>query len=220
MLDPMTEPSARRPLSTAAIVALALLGAATLFCVGSAAMLYSSRPVASSTTEVLRATPDVITAIRDLARLEATTFHIERVIDLRDDQRHLFGLVGGQDSILLVAAGDVVAGVDLSKLGPEDVSVDPARGTARIVLPAPEVLTAALDEDGTYVFSRETDVFARRDQELETRARREAARSIRAAAIEAGILDRAGQSAKQTVASLVRALGYVDVDVRLATDER
>ena len=38
-------------------------------------------PMTSSVT-VVRPTPDVLVAVRDLARLESASFHMERVIDL------------------------------------------------------------------------------------------------------------------------------------------
>jgi hypothetical protein len=142
------------------------------------------------------------------------------VIDLRDHHDWLFGMLQADDSILLVAAGDVVAGVDLAKLRPEDIQVDEAARSVRIVLPAPEVLSAALDNERTFVFSRETDLLARRSRTLESRARQAAETSIREAAIEAGILARAGSGAQTTIGSLIRALGYEHVDVRLVTDER
>ena len=129
-------------------------------------------------------------------------------------------MLEGEDSILLVAAGDVVAGVDLARLRPEDVQIDADRRSVRIVLPPPEVLSSALDAERTFVFSRETDLLARRSDALETRARRAAEDSIRDAALEAGILERASEGARDTVTSLVRALGYEDIEVRLATDER
>ena len=40
-------------------------------------------PMTSSVT-VVRPTPDVLVAVRDLARLESASFHMERVIDLSD----------------------------------------------------------------------------------------------------------------------------------------
>lgn len=161
----------------------------------------------------VRSTPDVVMAIRDLARLESTSFHMERVIELTSTQRHLFGLVEAEDTILLVAAADVVAGVDLSALEPGDVTIDERTHSATLVLPAPVVLHTALDGEHTYVHSRSTDVLARRREDLETRARREAERSLEASAIEAGILERARQSTQRTVESLVRSLGYHDVTV-------
>ena len=112
-------------------------------------------PMTSSVT-VVRPTPDVLVAVRDLARLESASFHMERVIDLSDKQSKLWGMLNTEDAILLVAVAEVTAGIDLQKLTAADVTVDPARRTARIELPAPEVLHAALDNDKTYVHSRKT----------------------------------------------------------------
>lgn len=221
---PLPDPSGPPARRTGLIVLMGALVAGALALVAIGAILIAqalSRPVpaVAETTEVLRATPDVITAVQDLARIETTRFHMERVIDLRDRHQWLFGMLEGEDSILLVAAGDVVAGVDLSRLRPEDIEVDPEKRSVRIVLPPAEVLSSALDEERTTVFSRETDLLARRSDELESRARRAAEESIRNAAIEAGILDRAAEGARDTVGSLVRALGYEEVEIRLATDE-
>ena len=41
----------------------------------------------------VRATPGVITAIHDVARLEATVFHVEKVVEVDDAQSRLWGLV-------------------------------------------------------------------------------------------------------------------------------
>ncbi len=183
---------------------------------------YCSRPDATAppqTVEVVRPTPDVITAIRDLSRLETVDFHVERVVDLQDRQQVLFGMFEASDAILLVAAGDVVAGVDLAKLRPEDVIVDSEIGTATIILPPAEVLSSRLDNDRTFVYTRSTDLLARRSDALETRARQEAERTLREAAIQGGVLDRASSNAKEAIGSLVRALGYRTVTVRMRTEE-
>src|SRR5689334_14416594 len=90
-----------------------------------------SLPPLSSSVTVLRPTPDVVTAVRALSRLESTAFHMERVIDLKDQQSRLFGLVSGEDAILLIAVADVTAGVDLARLGPADVEVSPDRTRVR-----------------------------------------------------------------------------------------
>lgn len=181
------------------------------------AQIFEPEPEPPAEVVEVRATPSVVLAVRDLARLESTSFHVERVIDMTSRQRTLFGLVEAQDSILLVAAADVVAGVDLSQLEESDVVVDGERVT--ITLPAPEIFTTALDNDSTYVYERDTDVLARRSNSLETRARREAERTLREAAVEAGIHDRARRSARQTVESLVRSLGYDEVVIEFADEE-
>lgn len=158
----------------------------------------------------------VVTAIRDLSRLESATAHVERIIELTDTQELLFGLMETQDSILLVAAADVTAGVDLAAIGEGDVAIDEATGEVTITLPRAAVLTTAVDEERTYVHTRSTDMLAERREDLETLARREAQTSLEAAAIEGGLLTRADASAARTVEALARSLGHDRVTVRQA----
>lgn len=169
-------------------------------------------PMTSSVT-VVRPTPDVLIAVRDLARLESASFHMERVIDLSDKQSKLWGMITTEDAILLVAVAEISAGIDLQKLTAADVVVDPARRTARISLPEPEVLHAALDNEKTYVHSRKTGTLADRRENLETRARKEAERTLIESARQAGLLKRAGDNARRTVEALVHSLGYDKVEV-------
>lgn len=165
--------------------------------------------------EIVRPTPSVVTALRDLARLESAEAHVERVVDLRDRQSVFFGAVDADDAILLVAAGDIVAGVDLSQLPDDAIEADITTHRVRIRLPPAQVFSARLDNQRTYVHTRTTDVLARRSQTLETRARQEAERTLQAAALEGGLLTRADRNAARTVESLVRSLGYTDVDVQV-----
>jgi hypothetical protein len=172
-----------------------------------------SLPPLSSSVTVLRPTPDVVTAVRALSRLESTAFHMERVIDLKDEQSRLFGLVSGEDAILLVAVADVTAGVDLGRLGPADVEVSPDRTRVRIQLPRAEVLQTVLDGEHTYVHTRRTDLLAKRNETLETNARKEAERTLTQAALSAGILDKADEQARRVIRELVTALGFLEVEV-------
>jgi hypothetical protein len=163
--------------------------------------------------EVVRPTPEVIVSMRQLALLQTSSFHMERVIDLRDKQSHVFGLVHVEDAILLVAAGDVTAGVDLSTLRDEDVVVDAVKHSVRIVLPPAQILSATLDNQATYVHTRRTDALAKRQETLETRARQEAERTLRDAAIAGGILERARDGAERAVRGLARSLGFESVEL-------
>jgi hypothetical protein len=176
------------------------------------------RGVEAEAQEDVHPTPSVIVAVRDLARLESTEMHVEKVIDLTDRQERLFGLVQVQDAILLVAAADVTAGVDLSEIRDEDVVVDHERHRVTITLPQPRVFSARLDNENTYVHTRQTDTLARRREDLETRARQEAERAMEAAALDAGLLARAKTNASRTVEALVRSLGFEHVTVTWQRD--
>lgn len=195
-----------------AFVAVAAALAATVLT-GYVVLSWIPRVTPSSDTTIVRSAPSVVVAVRDLARLESAQYHVERVIELRDRQSRLFGLITAEDAILLVAVGDVTAGVDLTLLRDGDVVVDPAKGTARLALPAVEVLWTRLDNDHTWIYSRTTDFLAQRHENLETRARQEAESTLEESALERGILARARDNAQRTIEALVRSLGYTDVTV-------
>ncbi len=216
-------PASNRPryavLVVAAIVLL-LVGAGTASCLG---RFLAPRPAPSppppSTVTVIRPTSQVLIAVRDLSHLEGAEYHMERVVDLREQQSRFFGLVHTEDAILLVAAGDVTAGVDLSALREGDVVVDMARREATIVLPRPKVLSTRLDNQRTYVHTRNTGVLAHHQESLETQARQEAERTLEQAAVLGGVLERAQRNAERTVETLVRSLGYTRVSVRTRRPE-
>jgi len=194
------------------------VGAAALFvaCVGGAFYLGTRTPQGAGSVPGMRATPTVVLAVRDLSRLESASFHVEKVVDLTDAQSKLFGLVEAKDAILLVAVGDVVAGVDLANLSEADVRTDEVAHSVRVNLPVPEVFSASLDEAQTHVYERHTDVLASRNERLEGLARSEAEKQMRQAAIDEGILARARANAERTVRGLLRSLGYTSVDVQWA----
>jgi hypothetical protein len=195
------------------LVAFAAALAAMALAVSAAFTFLQQRSQSTTTTTEVRSTPSVVVAVRDLARLETAQYHVERVIELRDKQSVFFGLLTTQDAILLVAVGDVTAGVDLSLLRDEDVTVDAATGTARVTLPAAQILSTRLDNEHTWIYSRTTDVLAQRHEDLETRARREAERTLEQSALERDILLRARANAERTIESLIRSLGYKYVTV-------
>ncbi|MDB4973828.1 MAG: hypothetical protein JWN48_2169 [Myxococcaceae bacterium] len=191
------------------VIAAAFVGSGLSTC---AYRALAPKPASSVRTE-LRSSTAVVTAIRDLAVLESASYHMERVIDLRDKQSHLFGLFESQDAVLLVAASDIVAGVDLSSMNDGDISFDASKHRVRVLLPPATILSSRLDNDHTYVASRSTDALARRAEALETRARQEAEHTLRDAAIDAGILLRARANATSTLKSLLGSLGFTSIEV-------
>jgi len=191
------------------------LAAALAACIALAAFFAgrASAPGDAPARPSIRATPGVITAIHDVARLEATVFHIEKVIEATEQQTRLWGFVQAKDALLLVAVGDIVAGVDLSKVRPEDVRADSAARSVQVRLPAPEIISSTLDERATHVYSRSTDTLAARSEQLEGQARRTAEETMRKAAVDAGVLERARASADRTVRALLHSFGYDLVDI-------
>ncbi len=168
----------------------------------------------------VKPTPNVVTALQKLARLEGASLHLERVVDLKEKQSRFFGLMEAEDAILLIAAGDVTAGVDLSGLSHDDIRVDDERKSVRVTLPRATIFSSRVDSDRTYVHTRHTDPLAEPQTNLETEARREAERGFRKAAEDAGLLTTAEESVARTVRALVTSLGFSEVEVSFADSNR
>jgi hypothetical protein len=173
-----------------------------------------SRNVSTQVAQVMNPTPTVIPdpitiihQVRNLARLETIQYSVEKVITA-ETRQGTFGFLFG-DRLLFVAHGEVIAGVDLAKLEPDDLWIQNGVLYARI--PAPEIFVVRLDNERSYVYDRNLGALARGDVDLETAARRVAEEEIGRAALEGDILDMAGQNAENFLLRLFMNLGYPDV---------
>ena len=146
----------------------------------------------------------VIEGVQSLSRLETASYHIEKVITAESGQGPLGFLFG--DKLLLIAYGEVIAGVDLSQIGPADIMTGEG-GVVYMRPPAPEVFVSTLDNHRTYVYDRRTGA-AGMNQQLETSARQEAERLILQAALEDGLLDTAEENARNVLKSFILSLGF------------
>jgi hypothetical protein len=192
------------------------VAAALLLAAFVAVAFYAGRtsvPAEPASRVDVRSTQGVITAVHDVARLESTVFHVEKVVEVSEAQSRLWGLVRPKDALLLVAVGDVIAGVDLRKVHDADVHADQGTRTVRLRLAAPEIVASTLDEHATHVYSRSTDVLAARNEQLEGVARAAAEEQMRKAAIDEGILERARTSAEHAVFALLHQMGYDHVEI-------
>jgi len=154
--------------------------------------------------------PDPVTIVKEvqgLSRLETAAYTVEKIVTAESQQGPLAFLLG--DRLILVAHGQIIAGVDLDELNEDDITVD-AEGVVHVSLPAAKVFVAALNSEESYIFDRDTGVLGQK-VDLETQARQAAEVEIRQAALEDGILDMAQQNAEVTVRQLIRRLGFVDV---------
>lgn len=154
--------------------------------------------------------PDPVTIIhemRSLSRLETASYTVEKIITAESGQGPLGFLFG--DELILVAHGQVVAGVDLSDMSEDDVRVTD-EGTVYLVLPEAEVFDASLDNEKTYVFRRDTGMIGQ-NQDLESEARLAAEQEIERAALEDGILEMAQQNAEVYMQRLILSLGFREV---------
>jgi hypothetical protein len=174
-----------------------------------------SAAVGTEVSELLHPTPtvrpDPVTIVREvraLARLETIQYSVEKILTGEVNQGALGFLFG--DRLLFVAHGVVIAGVDLGKIGPDDVWID-EQGRVYMRLPEAEIFVATLDNDKSYVYNRDTGLFTHGDLNLEATVRRSAEDEIRQAALEDGILEQARLNAENYLYRLLRTLEFEDV---------
>jgi hypothetical protein len=151
--------------------------------------------------------PDPITyinEIRALSRLETIQYSVEKVITGETGGGTFQGFFG--DKILFVGHGTVIAGIDLDKLRPEDMRFE--NGVLTVQLPPAEIFIAALDNEKSYVYDRDTGLLAKPDPNLETLVRQSAEQEILKAALEDGILEQAQINAEAYLIKFFAALGF------------
>jgi hypothetical protein len=167
--------------------------------------------VTGRTTTIDVSSPAVVEKIRQLSRLETVVYSLDKIVEGERQSDYLPGFLAG-DKLLLVAHGEVIAGVDLGQLKASDVSV---KGDAvQVRLPAPQVLTTRIDNGRTRVYSRTTGLLVAADPNLESEVRLAAEQQIAQAALDDGILDKARQNARTSVTALLYGLGFRTVDVQ------
>lgn len=154
--------------------------------------------------------PTVVEKIRQLSRLETIEYSLDKIVEGERQSAYLPNFLAG-DKLLLVAHGEVIAGIDLGQFKASDVAVN--GDTVHVHLPAAQILTTRIDNGRTRVYSRTTGLLVQSDPNLESEVRQTAERQIAQAALEDGILQKARQNAQTSVTALLYGLGFRTVHV-------
>lgn len=154
----------------------------------------------------------VVKEMRALSRLETASFTIEKIIDSESSgnvfQKLLFG-----DKILLIANGNVIAGIDFIGIEEKDIVVEGKK--IQIALPPPQIFLASLDSAKTKVYDRKSGLLSGGNDNFESDARATAEQSIREAACSSGILEMASENARKQITSFLSSLGFVEIIITI-----
>jgi uncharacterized protein DUF4230 len=211
--------SGRRSSGTFLVVLLSLiLGAAALAVfirhATSGVLARVATAITGRTTTFDTSVPAVVQRIQRLNRLETVVYSIDTVVEGSKSSAVLPDLLAG-DRLLLVVHGQSIAGIDLSQLKPEDVSIEEKNGgrSIHVTLPASQLFVTTLDNQHTRVYARSTGLLVPVDQNLESDTRAKAEQQLQQAALSDGILDTARKNARSTITTLLYSLGFSQVDV-------
>ena len=170
------------------------------------------------TPTVIKSDPAIlIQEIQKLARLETAAVNSEQIIRGKRDQDRLGGIFG--ETMTLVAYGQAIAGIDLSKFKENDINqID--SDTIEIRLPEAEIFNVIIDNEKSYIESSQKGILAKKDKDLETKLRQKAQTECQKNAIDLGILDIATRNAKSFIRDFLQKQGFKDVVfVNILTDE-
>jgi hypothetical protein len=154
--------------------------------------------------------PVVVEGIQELDRLATVRWTESVVITRESGGTQLEQFLTGE-RVLLVATGEVEAGVDLAEMDEDDVRVDCDRVT--VDLPEPQVLSSSLDEERTRVYDRDRGLLnLGADEVLVQEARQDAEAEVVTTAEENGILETAERNAEESIRAFVTTLGFEEVE--------
>ena len=158
--------------------------------------------------------PAVIASIQRLQRLETVNYTMDKIVEGARENTYLPDFLAG-DRLLLVVHGQVIAGVDLGKLRPQDLTIDESAKvrTVQVKMPDPEIFVATLDNSGTHVYSRATGLLVPEDSNLESETRQKAIEQVKQAALDGGILNKARDNARGTLTTLLQGLGFQQITI-------
>ena len=154
--------------------------------------------------------PTVVDKIRQLSRLETVEYSLDKIVEGERQSAYLPNFLAG-DKLLLVAHGEVIAGIDLGQFKAGDVQV--SGDAVHVHLPPAQILSTRIDNGRTRVYSRTTGLLVATDPNLESEVRQLAEQQIAQAALDDGILDKARQNARTSVTALLYGLGFRTVVV-------
>ena len=155
--------------------------------------------------------PVVVEGIQRLGHLATVRFNESVVITKESGGEGIRQLLTGE-KLILVAQGDVEAGIYFSALDRIDVRVSDE--SVNIDLPEPQILSASLNEKETRVYYRDIGLMPRINpsDDLAEEALDEAQDRLREAALEDGILDHAERNAEDSIRAFVTSLGFEEVE--------
>ncbi|HRN69889.1 MAG TPA: DUF4230 domain-containing protein [Candidatus Woesebacteria bacterium] len=155
---------------------------------------------------------NVVLEMQKLGNLETASYSIEKIVEAGQNGNVFQDLLFG-DRILLIAHGKVIAGVNVSYITENNITI--TEDSLTITLPPPQILMSTLDNSKTRVYDRTKGYLTPGNTNLESEARLAAEQSILQGACEAGILQEARENAVEQITKLFELSGFTTVTVHI-----
>lgn len=160
----------------------------------------------------------VVEQMQKVSRLETAVFTVQSVVEYEaekpDDplRRYLPQELTGE-SLLLIAQGNVIAGIDMSKLTEQDVTISEEGTVLTVRLPPVEVFTVDVDSQNTRTYSHSRGLLAPENITIADEARVVAEGRILATACDMEIMQFATENSTHSMEQLLGMLDFESVEV-------
>ena len=175
------------------------------------------RLVLPATPVILPNPSTILRNMEDEARLITVSSEFEKVVTAERNQDVLWGALG--ETMVFVANGTVVAGIDLRDMTPEDIQV---WGPDKVVVHVPEAQIfddlPVLDNDKSHVVDRDTGLLTRADPDLETEVRQIAEQQLLEEAQGSELLTIANENAKKEIMRLLVGIGFPEEGIEFVDE--
>ena len=162
--------------------------------------------------------PALLQSMRDLSRYGAADGTFQVIVDLQQNKENVPEFLVNRRT-LFVGSGTVEAYVDFSSLAEGALVVNEQTKSVKMTLPPPQLSTAALDMERSYVVAEERGIFDRikdafaQDPNKQQRVYQEAQTRISEAARSSGLDERAKDNTQKMLLALFARLGYQSATV-------
>jgi Protein of unknown function (DUF4230) len=212
---PQRPPKRRVSRAATFLLALAALVGAAAFLLD---QLPSLNPFATETKD--RSQPVLLKSLESLSEYRAASAQLQVIVDVEEDATYLPAWLKGEKT-LLVASGNVDAGVNFAGLDEDSLRVSDDRRAVTVTLPQPVLSDPELNLSRTRVFDRDRGLLDRvegafSDSPTEERSLLLLAEEklAAAAAADSGLRSAARQNTRTMLEGMMRGLGFSRVTVR------
>lgn len=168
--------------------------------------IFGAQPTTNFSTAGL-----ILERVQELSQLTVTRYSFSNIVSSEVEMPGVLAALYGQ-KLVMVAVGNIDAGVDLSVLTQEDIVL--SEGVLTLTLPPVSLQNCFLNEGDSYVLSRETGVFAQPSLNLDDASRQFALHQFRDQALEKGILSDSETRAKETVERFLELFVTLSDEIR------
>jgi Protein of unknown function (DUF4230) len=209
---------ARKWLLRAGAAAAALAAVLVLIVILAAVHLLPQLRNPFTTTTTVRSGPAVLTSITALSRYEAASGNYQVVVDLSTHTAFLPSFIAGSQT-LFIGDGSVIAYVNFSGLKGSALTMNAARTSVTVRLPAARLEPATLNVGQSYVYAEQQGLLNRVTSFFSGNPNSQQAvyvaaqRKIQNAAVHSGLTADAERNARAMLTSMLGSLGFKHVTV-------